>query len=356
MSAGEEKLIDGRQLGLLLFLGRMFSMMTYAPGREAQPGAAALAAQLPALALELLVVWFAFWAVRRCGGGGLLAAAFGRSRALGRCCAAVGLVFCAAQGALTLTVQTDFLTGTIYQQQGRLGLLLALWGGVLYAVWLGLEAFARMSMGVLALFGLLALALVMQTAPAIDLLNLRHPLEEGWAAVAQSAALNLSRSGELGAAVLLIPAVRDKADRWTVRACLGWRAASLLFAFLGLTVLGSFAATRSYPIYTLALAGGEQAVFGRLDALMLLVWIFLAVIRGAMFVWLGARCAARLLGGGHRLPFAAAGGATLLLALAAGGMSALWSSPLLWGGLLAAVVVALPLAVLIFRKTGGKAA
>ncbi len=347
-----QKLIDGRQLFLLLFLGRMFSMMTYAPGKEAQPGSVALAAQLPALALELAVLLLAFWAARRCGRGGLLQAAFARSRLLGLLCTGVCLVFYIMQAAQTLTVQTDFLAQTIYQLPSRLGLLLALWGGIVYAAHLGLESFARMSVWVCLAFVVLTLLLALQAAPGINWLNLHDPREQGLTGLAQSAALNLSHSAELGAAVLLVPAVRDNSRRWAVSACLAWRGVCLLFAFLVLGVLGSFAATRSYPLYTLALAGSEGSALGRLDAPLFVVWIFLAVIRGSLFLWLAADCVRHLFGTKQSPSLTIASGAVLAAVLCAGQLPDLWQSPFLWGGLLLTVSVAVPLTVLIFAKAG----
>jgi hypothetical protein len=326
-----EPLIDGRQMMLLLVLGRMFSMMTYSPGKEAVPGSVTLAAQLPALAAELALLAFSFGLMRHWGGG-LLETAFGRSRPAGIFCAVVCLAVCWLQAAQTITVQADFLTGTIYRLPHRIGLIVALWAGTLYVVWLGLESFARLAMGVFVVFVLLAAALAIQGLPNIDLLNLHNPLEEGVVPLAKGAALSVARCGELGAAVLLSPTVRGKAGNAAAKAGVIWTGFTAAISFLVLTVLGSFAATRSYPVYTLALAGGEQAVFGRLDALLLLVWIFLAVVRGGLYWWLADRCLFLL---GIKAPglCLCLGGIPILAAALFGPLlKNLWNSPLLWGG------------------------
>ncbi len=350
-----KKLIDGRQLMLLLFLGRMFSMMTYSPGKEAVPGSTALAAQLPALVVEIALLCPAILLVRRLGSKGVLESAYQKNSLLGHFCALAGFVFCLLQTARTLTVQTDFLTGTIYRLPNRLGLMLALWCGIVYAVWLGLESFSRLGTGVFLVFVLLAAALAIQAVPNIDPINLHHPLENGPKALVQGAAVAVSRCGELAAAVLLLPAVRDNAGRWTVRAALLWTAFTLLVSFLVLTVLGNFAATRSYPVYTLALAGGEQAVFGRLDALLLLIWIFLAVIRGGTFLWLAARSVFLMTG---RTPFFCTGFAGVLSLAAAAASKQLgrgWEHPLLWGIALLGITLFLPLIIGLYpRRAGGK--
>lgn len=343
----KEKLIDGRQLMLLLVLGRVFSMMTYSPGREAVPGSVTLAAQLPALAAELALLAPSFWLVRRLGGKGLLEAAFDRSRFAGRFCALVCLVACWLQAAQTITVQADFLTGTIYRLPHRIGLIVALWGGILYVVWLGLESFARLSMGIFAVFVLLVAALTIQSIPNLDLMNLQNPLEGGIVPLTGGTALSVARCGELSAAVLLIPCVRDKNQRWSSKACLVWTGFTLVVSFLTLTVLGNFAATRSYPVYTLALAGGEQAVFGRLDALLLLVWIFLAVVRGGLYWWLAGRCLFLLTQKPTLFCIFVGGLPVLGAALLSGRLKLLWQSPVLWGATVLSVTLLVPLFILL---------
>jgi len=346
--------IDGRQLLLLLFLGRMFSMMTYSPGKEAVSGTVTLAAQPLALLMEITLLFPVFFVLRRFKQDDLLGSAYAKNKFAGHFCSAAALLFCQLQAAQAITVQTDFLTGTIYRLPNRMGILLALWGGILYAVWLGLESFARLSMGVFVVFVFLAAALTIQVFPHIDLVNLHHPLEQGFRPILQGAALSVSRCGELAAAALLIPTVRGKSVRWSVCAAPLWTGFTILVSFLTLTVLGNYAALRSFPVYTLALAGGENAVFGRLDALLLLVWIFLAVIRGGMFQWLAAQCVFQLSGKGSAFCIGSSAVGTLLVAGFSNHFDQWWNSPLLWGAGLLIITVLLPATTALSTKHGGK--
>jgi len=339
-----EKLIDGRQLMLLLVLGRLFSMMTYSPGKEAVPGSVALVSQLSALGLELFLLLPAILVLRHLGGDDLLGAAYQKNAFTGHFCALLGLAATVLLAANALTSEADFLSGTIYRLPSRTGLLLALWAGVLYAVWLGLESFSRLSMGVFLAFLVLAAALLVQALPHIDPLNLHSPFEDGVKPILHGTLLSTARCGELGAAVLLMATVRGKAGQWSARAAFLWTGFTLLVSFLTLTVLGNFAALRSYPVYTLALSASERSVFGRLDALMLLVWIFLAVIRGAMFLWLGARCLFLLSGKSSFFCIGGAGALVLAVCALSAPMGPSWQSPLLWGTAMTAVTVVIPLA------------
>ncbi|MBR5559294.1 MAG: GerAB/ArcD/ProY family transporter [Oscillospiraceae bacterium] len=353
-SLRSQKLIDDRQLLMLLFLGRMFSMMTYSPGKEAVPGTVTLAAQPLALLAEAALLLPAFWVLRRCKQDDLLGAVYRKNRFAGHFCAVAAMLVCQLESARTITVQTDFLTGTIYRLPNRMGLLLALWAGILYAVWLGLESFARLSMGVFVVFVFLEGALAVQALPHIDLINLHNPLEQGFVPILQGAALSVGRCGELAAALLLIPAVRGKAIKQTAVSALLWTLSTAFVSFLVLTALGNFAALRSFPVYALALAGGEGAVFGRLDALMLLVWIFLAVIRGGMFQWLAARCVFLISGRGKAFCIAASGAGSLLMAVFSHRLGQGWESPLLWGICLLSVAVGIPLLATLFPHGGKK--
>lgn len=350
----QEKLIDGRQLMLLLVLGRMFSTMTYSPGKEAVPGSVTLVSQLFALGLELLLLTPLFLVARRSKGRNTHDLALCKNTPAGHFCALLGLVFSSFQAAQTLTVQADFLAGTIYRLPSRSGLLFALWGGVIYAVWLGLESFSRLSMGVFLVFILLTAVLFLQSLPRIDFINLHNPFGDGIRPIVRGTLLSAARCGELGAAVLLFPSVRKSPARWTAGATFVWTGFALILSFLVLTVLGNFAALRSYPVYTLALTGSELSVFGRPDALLLLVWIFLAVIRGALFLWLGAKCIFLLTSKGPFFCIGTVGGLVLAVCVISFRWRHVWENPMLWGVLTAAVTLGIPLTTLIFPQSRRK--
>jgi len=346
--------IDGRQMLCLLVVGRVFSVMVYSPGKTAVDGTVTLAAQLPALAVELLLLVPWFRASKRLGRSDLPHVLCAKSPAAGRLCAAVCLGFCLFLAVHSLTVQTDFLTGTIYHTAGRGGILLALWAGTVYGVWLGPEAFARLSMGVFVLLALVLAGLAVQVLPQIDLLNLHHPLVGGGISLLQGTLTSVGRCAETGTALLLLPQVRKDGSRWARRSVLFWTGATAAVAFLTQTVLGNFAALRAYPVYSLALAAGETAVFGRMDALLLAVWVFLAVVRGSLYLWLGAGFCSLLCRQKPAVCMAVCAGAALALALAAPMAERLWQEPYLGGGLLASVTLAVPAATLLAAGKGEK--
>ena len=78
--------IDVRQMLCLLVVCRVFSVMVYSPGKTAVDGTVTLAAQLPALAVEflLLVPWFR--ASKRLGRSDLPHVLCAKSPVAGRLC------------------------------------------------------------------------------------------------------------------------------------------------------------------------------------------------------------------------------------------------------------------------------
>ena len=69
--------------------------------------------------------------------------------------------------------------------------------------------------------------------------------------------------------------------------------------------LGPFAYVRSYPVYSM-LAAAELSVVTRLDIINLLVWILVAFVRGAAYLYCMVGCVRRL-APGLRRSHAAAG-------------------------------------------------
>lgn len=350
-----EACIDGPQMLFLLVLSRVFSVMVYSPGNEAVPGTVTLAVQLPALALTLGLMLPWFWAAKKWGRSDLPRAVDEVCPLLGKLCAALCLLFCLLNAARTLTVQTDFLIGTIYRAAQPAPLLLALWAAALYTVRLGPEAFARLGLGVFVFLGAVLVCLALQLLPQIDLLKLSLPRGELPSLAVRGTLLGISRSSETAAALLLLPQVRRDGVRWAKRAACLWSALTAAVAFLTQTVLGNFAALRAFPVFSLASAAEEGRVPGRMDGPLLALWIFLALLRCSLYLWQGAGFLSLLWSKGPLLCLGGCGLSALAAALLSPLFPHLWQEPCLWGGLLAAVALGVPSAALYALKKGGSA-
>ncbi len=291
-----EKLIDQKQLLILLVVSRMASLTAFSPAAGAVEGTAVLLSQIPSLIIQLLLLLPAWWVVGRWGGSDLLDCMVSQNATLGKPVVLLCWLFCLYQTASGIFSQAQFQTTTLYPGDSPLPLIIALLVGVGYMVYLGLEGTARLSLWAFCLFAILIVAITLPTLHLINPLNLRSPLANGVGEVLWAAWRTALQSPELAAAVLLMPVVRGKAGRFSAIACGVWTLLLSAITFLILGVLGNFAATRPYPMYALSAVGGSPTS-SHMEAFYTAAWVFLALIRAAMFLWLGMRCGSIMLGG-----------------------------------------------------------
>ena len=136
----------------------------------------------------------------------------------------------------------------------------------------------------------IALALI----PRYDLSNWVSPLFDGLEPVWKAAWGSMTRSTELAAVLLLVPMVKGNLKTGV----LWWQVLTLVaFELIGLgtlLALGEYAGTRLFPAYTLSTIA-EFSIFQRMDALHMAVWVFLAVLKTALYLYLSALCLRRIL-------------------------------------------------------------
>ena len=114
--------------------------------------------------------------------------------------------------------------------------------------------------------------------------------------------------------LLLTDKVRGAGTAVYARGVLGSMTFYQLSILLVTVTLGPFAYVRSYPIYSM-LAAAELSVVTRLDIINLLVWILVAFVRGAAYLYCMVGCVRRL-APGLRRSHAAAGVGIGMTALA----------------------------------------
>ncbi len=343
-----QKLIDPKQLFVMLVVSRMAALTAFSPDGGAVEGTAVLLSQLPSLLMQLFVLLPAWMVVGRWGGSDILDCIACQNPAIGKICALLAWVFCIYQTATTLFMQALFQTTTLYPQASPLPLMLALLVGAGYMVYLGLEATARLSLWTLCLFLILLVAIATASFHLINPANLRSPLANGAWEVVWAGGRTALQSPELGAAVLLIPTVRGKAGRHSAAACVVWTLLLAGITFLTLTVLGNFAATRPYPMYAMSAIGGGP-LSSHMEAFYTAAWVFLALIRATLFLWLGMRCLNVVFRGVKRtflVNIFATGGLAMIIAMYAPMREIFWPTAIL----IMTVVLLLPTVAMMVGK------
>ena len=266
------------QLLLLLFMCRVFTLMTFVPiaaagnGLSLQMTAAAVSAVIQAVILIPVVM------LKK----SVTAAALEKNKAAGITAAVLYLLFFLFYAAGCLIHFQNFLHARFFPASDS-----SLWIAVLlivcvYCGCLGIEALGRS--GVLLFWLFLAALIIMciSSAQDMDLKNIGFgtDLSGGLFSAVMS---DLARNGEICAAAFLAGHVREKL-RCGVYGLIASKLVLVEFVTLLIAaVLGDFAALTDYPFLAVGTFGGTRFI-QRGDALYLIVWTVTAVINTALFL------------------------------------------------------------------------
>ncbi len=282
----QEGKISGAQGAVLLFLCRIFSLLTLTLRPEQQVnGGTALFALVFAPLSQLLVILPGWLLLRRFPDRSLPeigVLALGKwAKVFSFLLWGMLVLLCAG----TVSEFQFFLSASSYENPPVYlfaALLLAAAG---YGAYLGLEAFARFSLFVLGAF-LLSFGLIGGSLlPEIRLNQLLPPLAEGWEKVGASAWAFVAKDWEALLFLLLAPRLRRGKKSCYAAWNLLYLAAAAGMIFLSSTVLGEYGGLCRYPFFTLA-SLTEISALERLDSLHMAVWSFLAFLRTTLTLWL----------------------------------------------------------------------
>lgn len=276
----EKRIISWGQLLLLLFMCRVFTLMTFVPFAQGdisvQMIGTAVSTAIQALILIPVVL------LKDSATDVLLK----KCRPLGIIAAVVYLLFFLLYTVNGLLHFQDFLSARFFPTADS-----TLWIGVIliicvYCGCLGIEALGRSAVVVFWLFVAAVAAMVFSSAQSFDTTNLYlSPItpKSLFSAVLD----DLSRNGEIVALAFLAKHVREKHRCGTY----GLLAAKLFLVegalLLICAVLGDFARLTDYPFLSLGTFGGARFL-QRSDSLYLIVWTITAVLNIALFLHLSA--------------------------------------------------------------------
>lgn len=296
----EKHYIGWGQLLLLLFMCRVFTLMTFVPfardgeGLTLRLTAAAVSTAVQAVLLIPVVM------LKKSATEVIIQ----KNKPCGIIAAALYLLFFLFVTANSLLHFQSFLSARFFPYADSL-----VWIGVIlivcvYCAFLGTEALGRSAVLLFWIFVLSLAAMAISSAKGADSANLYfEPLNAGglFSAVLD----DLSRSGEICAAVFLAGRVRpQEQNRSTERSrpdgksgcglrcgIYGLLASKLVLAetvmLLVAAVLGDFALLSDYPFLALGTFGGERFI-QRADSLYLIVWTITAVLNVSLFLHIAA--------------------------------------------------------------------
>lgn len=282
------------QFFVMLFLCRVFTFFTAVPGVSEQISSSGALVFLPlCAALCALAMLPAFFLLRGKTKRGILEAAYSLSPLAGKVCALLFLFCSLFLAADSLTQFGLFLTSAVYpEQSGAMIVVLFCLTAAVLAMF-GLESTARMS-GFVLFFLLLSLALIfLSLSKEMSLLPLVSPLLEGTTPIVRGTVVTFAQTSELLLLLLFLPRLRGRVKKgfalWLVGLFL-----CLLAVTLGTLVsVGGYAQADLYPLYATA-KSARLFSFQRMDALHIVIWSLLGLIKTALWLLLARHCALML--------------------------------------------------------------
>ncbi len=285
--------ISGVQLVLLLFVTRLFTILTFVPKSDvAISGSAALLAILLSGILGLVFFLPFFWFQKKCGEN-LLDAVFRVGKAYGWVVSVLLWLFCLYVVSYTISHFTFFMTSTFYDDAKPWLFLILLILAAAYGAVLGVEACARLGALAFALVLVVTLLIGCALFSQIDLIYFTNPLRENWKTISQNVFFTATNNTECILFLLLFSRTKEKKKRTVVWWLLSITIMYELLAFLTQAVLGNYSNARLFPLHTLATLA-RFSDFGRLDLLHAAVWIFCAFLRASIFLYSASVCLRRL--------------------------------------------------------------
>lgn len=270
------------QFLLLLFMCRVFTLMTFVPFSASgenltlQMTAAVISTVIQAVLLIPIVL------LKR----SVTETALAKNRFCGIIIAAVYLLFFLFYTVNSLLHFQKFLSVRFFKDSGNIIMLAVLLAVCVYCACLGVEALGRSGVLLFWLFIAALIIMVLYSAQDFDMTNLifgRIRENDIFTAVMD----DIARNGEICAAAFLAKHVREKL-RCGVYGLLASKLILIEAVTLLITaVLGNFARLTDYPFLTVGTFGGTGFI-QRGDSFFLIVWTITAVINISLFLHISA--------------------------------------------------------------------
>ena len=193
------------------------------------------------------------------------------------------LIFCLLTAVAAASQSEYFVSTALYPNAKRFWVLILFMLVVWYMIAMDLEAISRVSLLVCGLI-ILSFALIFTgVLEEIDWLNLGALFQDSPKKLAMTTLAYLGQNMELVLLCILQPyTTKFHFRRDGYLFLLGAFVISEVIAFFTTAVLGSYGATRMFPVFTLAALSGH-GFFSRLDYLHIINWTFACLLRCAMY-------------------------------------------------------------------------
>lgn len=272
------------QIVILLFLSRTFNVLNYVPAFNVKvEGTAMLYGTFIAAVMSGIILLPSLILYKKFNGENIVDVAYGRYKPLGYIVSLILFLMSLLSLVSTIVGFEYFMTNAVYENVTIALIVISMCLACFFGAINGIEGLSRASSIIFIFFLICSLFIGFGAIPVIDLINIK-PILNGAVSSSFSYAFNLiSQSPELYLFILLLPRINgnvNKAAFWFI---------TLTFAYIAITnflIIGVFSdyfEIQTFPYYTLA-SIVEISIFQRLDAIHMMIWVFVSFIRITLFV------------------------------------------------------------------------
>ncbi len=279
-------IITTRQLFFVLFLSRLFSLISYTPeGETSADFTMTVLALIANTVLTAVVIIPFFILIGKNRHGTIIDFAIDRSKPLGYILAGLLCVFFVVIAADTVSNFEFFVSSTVMPNASVFLICLTMGLGVIYAAHLGLEAIARMSTLVLIITALSFVVIIFAIIEHFNPVYLRAQLSGTLPQFIDMVWVNFSQNLELVALLMLSQntegSIKKRFTTWNI----GINITMILTTLAVFITFGDrFILTKPFPIQTF-FSVAQVSIFQRLDVLHLISWVIITFVRGAIFLF-----------------------------------------------------------------------
>lgn len=190
--------------------------------------------------------------------------------------------------AATSSVQfLDFTVEAVYQKGDFMPLAVLFVCLLAYSMVSGFSPLAKTSVVVFALFVIFTVYLTIVLFPQLQLVNLKSEVSLSALDFLKTGAFNFTQNFELILLLIFIKETKPIKKVYTRWVFYSLGLILLLNVLLQLS-MGAMLNAQSYPYYTLSILSSNMSAFRRLDALFIVLWVFVSFVRIA-FIGLCAK-------------------------------------------------------------------
>ncbi|WMJ23492.1 GerAB/ArcD/ProY family transporter [Paludicola sp. MB14-C6] len=282
--------IGASQAVILLLLCRVFNILNFIPlfSNKIDMSSELIAIIICTL-LNFILVIPAIILLKKYNGQNIIDIAFRKNKVLG-----YSISFLYGFILLFNLIETVFgfdffITAVVYPNASSITIILTFCIACFICAQFGLEGIARTATIVFIIFLSGVIFISITSFKNINLLNLSPSLSNTTKQVIEAMMTVTSKNSEIFILLLLAPKIKGNISKCFIWYIILTGIISLLFNFLIITVLGKFAYSQTIPYFTLA-SICETKILQRLDAVHMVIWVFISFVKVTAYSLLTAEC------------------------------------------------------------------